>query len=158
MIKIFLKDGAQIPTRGSEEAAGLDLYLLQNTMLTRFEIAKLDTGVIVQPPVGMYTEIKSRSSTFLNGITVHNGVIDRDYTGTIKILVRNNSPTPVLLFKETPIAQMIVKRYVDCCYALVNELDIKETMRGDDGFGSSNHKTKIPVSFDFDYTKKQLNL
>ena len=59
-----LRDDAIIPTRGSEKAAGFDLYacLDKEALLIRpHETKKISTGLAIQPPEGYFGAIVARS-------------------------------------------------------------------------------------------------
>lgn len=68
-----------LPTRGSVESAGWDLYATSSIILERS--ATLDTGIrIVELPINTYVRIASRSGlASKHSIQVLGGVVDRDY-------------------------------------------------------------------------------
>jgi hypothetical protein len=78
-----------IPTRGSRYAAGWDLYSVKSASILLGEQRLVDTGISVELPTGMYSRVAPRSGLALkHGITIGAGVIDRDYTGNIKVLIQ----------------------------------------------------------------------
>src|SRR5258706_14702194 len=79
---------AQLPTRGTPDSAGWDLYSPENTTIPIGQRALIDTGVTMQLPPGTYGRIAPHSGlAWKQGITTGAGVIDRDYTGSIKTLL-----------------------------------------------------------------------
>lgn len=84
-----LHPDAIIPKRGTALSAGFDLYAVEDTLIVggagNFLVP---TGVAVKLPPGTYGRIAMRSGLALNQhLTVSAGVIDRDYTGPIGVLV-----------------------------------------------------------------------
>ena len=71
------------------------------------------------------------------GVTVGVGVIDRNYTGEIKVLLFNQGDTEVTVIKHDRIAQLIPKAYSNCLLKEVNQ--IESTERGTAGFGSTDN-------------------
>ena len=84
-----LHDDAVIPKRGTEESAGFDLYALEDTLIIGGAGNVLvPTGIAVKLPKGTYGRIAMRSGLALKQhLTVSAGVIDRDYSGPIGLLV-----------------------------------------------------------------------
>ena len=79
-------DDAKPPSRGFDKAAGYDLYSVQSYEIPSKHVEKIDTGIAVGFPPVTYGRKASRSGLALHHhITVLGGVIDPDYTGTIKI-------------------------------------------------------------------------
>ena len=70
------------------------------------------------------------------GITVGAGVIDRNYTGEIQVLLFNQGDTTVMINKHDRIAQLIPEAYSNCPLKEVNQ--IEDTEQGSAGFGSTD--------------------
>ena len=66
-------------------------------------------------------------------------MIDRDYTGEIKVLLFNHGDAEVEIAKHNRIAQLIPKAYSNCPLQEVSQ--IKDTERGSAGFGSTDNPT-----------------
>uniref|UniRef100_A0A8C4XFV6 dUTP diphosphatase n=1 Tax=Erpetoichthys calabaricus TaxID=27687 RepID=A0A8C4XFV6_ERPCA len=64
---------AKLPIRGSEGAAGLDLYAIQDETVTE-RVTIINTGIGVKIPKGHYGHVCPRSSLALKGVTVLAGV------------------------------------------------------------------------------------
>ena len=136
-IKI-LNDKAKIPTRGSEKAAGMDLYSTKDETIMPHETVKIGTGLAIQPPEGYFGAIFARSGLATKfGINLGNGVavIDEDYTGEYIVALHNDSCDPVAIEKGDRIAQLVFLPYLNVEFTKVEELD--STDRGDGCFGST---------------------
>ena len=132
-----LHPDAVAPTRGSKEAAGLDLSSVQNCTIPPFSHMIVDTGIQISLPPSTYGMISSRSSWAARGIHIGGGCIDKDYTGEVKVILFNMSDKDVVVVKGERIAQLIVPLIE---YPEVEEVDKidKVTERGSGGFGSTN--------------------
>ena len=136
-IKVLNED-AIIPTRGSEKAAGYDLYSTTNETIMPHETVKVGTGLAIQPPKGYFGAIFARSGLATKfGVRPGNctGVADEDYTGEYIVALHNDSCNPVAIEKGDRIAQLVFLPYLNVEFTEVEELDI--TGRGEDGFGST---------------------
>jgi dUTP pyrophosphatase len=133
-VKLNYED-AQAPTRGSDEAAGYDLYSYENQTITPNKIKLIDTGISIRVPEGTYGRIAPRSSVSKKGILINAGVIDRDYRGPVKVMVHNLSNNDYVINKNDRIAQLILEQIKTPPVELVEELD--DTERGTEGFGST---------------------
>ena len=133
-VKLNYED-AQAPTRGSDEAAGYDLYSYESETVAPNQIKLIDTGISIRVPEGTYGRIAPRSSVSKKGILVNAGVIDRDYRGPIKVMVHNLSNNDYVINKNDRIAQLILEQIKTPSVELVEELD--DTERGERGFGST---------------------
>ena len=70
-------------------------------------------------------------------IAVLAGVIDRDYTGNIKVVLFNHSESDFNVEKGQGIAQLIIEKI--CTPELIELTELPETQRGAKGFGSTEH-------------------
>lgn len=133
-----LRDDATIPTRGSEKAAGYDLYSAEELKVAPGETVKVGTGIAVAIPDGNFGGIYARSGLATKeGLRPANcvGVIDSDYRGEIIVALHNDSAVERLIEKGERIAQLVIQPYLSVEFETVDELD--ETERGDGGFGHS---------------------
>jgi len=81
---------AFIPTKGSEHAAGYDLYSIEDTVVKSKDKKLISTGISMSIPVGNYGRVAPRSGLAVkNFIDVGAGVIDADYRGEVKVLLFN---------------------------------------------------------------------
>ena len=140
-----LYEDAILPTRGSADAAGWDLYAYGYNGATDWTLTmpphstiKIDTGVAVALPSGSFGGIYPRSGLATKqGLAPANkvGVIDSDYRGPLIVALYNHSDFPQIIHKGDRIAQLIIQPYINTELTEVDELD--ETDRGAGGFGSS---------------------
>jgi dUTP pyrophosphatase len=131
-----LHANAQAPARASELAAGYDLCCLEAFSIPPGGHAAVGTGLAVQVPEGTYGRIAPRSGLAVrHGIAVLAGVIDRDYTGELRVVLHNTSETTFEAGAGTRIAQLILERCSTPPVTIVDELP--STTRGSGGFGST---------------------
>ena len=147
MISVKLKKlnpNAVIPTRGSEHAAGYDLYVaLDGDGVKSIEIpahatVKVGTGLALSVPDGYFGAIFARSGIATNrGLRPANcvGVVDSDYTGEIIVALHNDTDLPQAIELGERIAQLVIMPYQ--CVSFTEVDDLAETQRGDSGFGQS---------------------
>ena len=133
----LLTQTAKMPTRGSEQAAGLDLYADISESLAVFQgrTTAISTGVAIRIPEGLVGLVKPRSGLAFNaGVDSMAGVIDSDYRGELKVLLTSHDDCSVICAGDR-IAQLLIMPILMCDPIKVDELD--ETKRGANGFGSS---------------------
>ena len=135
-----LRDNAVIPTRGSEYAAGYDLYsaIDETVVIGPHETQKIGTGLSFELPENTFGMIVARSGLATKeGLRPANcsGICDSDYRGEYIIALHNDSDEIRYVEPNERIAQLILMSYVPMTFSLVNELTITE--RGEGGFGST---------------------
>ena len=135
-----LTETARIPTRGSRDAAGYDLYadLKEREVIPPHETRMISTGLSMEIPKGYFGAIFARSGLAskeslrpANGV----GVVDSDYRGPFLIALHNDSDTQKCVEPGTRIAQMVVIPCPEISFLETDELDTTE--RGEGGFGST---------------------
>jgi dUTP pyrophosphatase len=136
-----VSETAIIPTRGSSEAAGYDLYadVKEDTVLEPGETKLIDTGLQIEIPEGYFAGIFARSGLATReGLRPANcvGVCDSDYRGNYLICMHNDSSVPRVITPHEKIAQMIVLPYLQLEFEETTG-DLSETSRGEAGFGST---------------------
>ena len=132
---------AKLPTRGSEQAAGYDLYASFDG--GRIEIpphgtAKISTGLCIEIPDGYFGAVFARSGlASKEGLRPANcvGVCDSDYRGEYLVMLHNDTDEPRTVLSGDRIAQLVVLPYLSVTFTEVDELS--ETARGAGGFGST---------------------
>lgn len=136
---------AQAPTRGSEQAAGYDLYAdLESKEVVSIapgEVRKISTGIAIALPEGTFGALYARSGMATKrGLVPANcvGVIDSDYRGPIIVALKNTSNTIQMVEHGERIAQLVVQPYYSVEFSEVK--NIGTTARNDGGFGSSGNK------------------
>lgn len=133
-----LYEDSVIPTRGSEYAAGYDLYAHEGAIIKPHETAKIGTGVAIQPPKDTFGAVFARSGLAAKqGLRPANcvGVCDYDYTGEYIVALHNDSNEERVIEKGERIGQVVFIPYVNVTFVEVDELDATE--RGAGGFGST---------------------
>ncbi|MDB4261386.1 dUTP diphosphatase [bacterium] len=131
----LLSPTAIMPTRGSEQAAGLDLYADEKGKVGAGHTTQFSTGVAVKIPEGFVGLVKPRSGfAFSFGVDSMAGVIDSDYRGEIKVLLTSHGSTCGIA-KHERIAQLLILPVMMLTPILVDELDATE--RGENGLGST---------------------
>ena len=107
----LLSPEAKLPTRGSDDAAGYDLYRREEIILAPGTRKLVNTGIsIAAPSTRMYARIAPRSGLSIKGLDIGAGVVDSDYRGPIKVLLINNSDTPFQINAGDRMAQLILER------------------------------------------------
>ncbi len=131
-----LHEDAVIPTRGSAEAAGLDLYSLESVEIPAGKRALLRTGIAMAIPKGTVGLIWPRSKLAAKqGIDVLAGVVDSDYRGEIHVSLLNTGEDAVEIRKGDKTAQILIQAISVEQPLEVSELD--ETERGSAGITST---------------------
>ena len=138
-----LTSTAIIPTRGSEKAAGYDLYADTNSVveIKPHKTKKINTGIAIMIPNGYYGAIVARSGlSTKKGLRPANctGIIDSDYRGNIIVALHNDSDEVQTIEPHERIAQLVICPFLSVEFNEVDELD--ETERGENGFGSTGTK------------------
>lgn len=147
--KKLFKDAIK-PTRGSEGAAGWDLYAHGlGDGIERDEIyippngtVMIGTGIAMEIPKGYFGAQYARSGlatklglSLINGV----GVIDSDYRGELKVPLHNFTGSNVTVKKGERVAQLVIQPYLaNASFVETDELD--DTKRGTGGFGSTGRK------------------
>ena len=131
-----LYEDAIVPKRQTEGSAGYDIASYEDCEILPNEWKLVDTGISFTVPNGTYGQLAPRSGFSCKGTMVGAGVIDKDYTGHVKVLIFNMSKNDsVHIKKGDRIAQLLLK-YISCCDVV--EVDsLEETERSDGGFGST---------------------
>lgn len=135
-----LRPEAKMPTRGSEYAAGCDLYACTggDMPIAPGRTAMVPTGLAIAVPQGYFGAVFARSGLAARqGLRPANcvGVCDSDYRGEYTVALHNDSAETQVVHDGDRIAQLVVMPYLDVTFEEVPELD--ETARGAGGFGST---------------------
>lgn len=138
---VSLHPQARLPTRGSPEAAGLDLYTPFAVEIGPGERKLVPTGLALQLPIGTWAHVLPRSGLAVKkGIHVGAGVIDSDYRGELQVLLFNLSSETVSFEAGDRVAQLVVQSYVMATPFWIDPVTFASssmTQRGAGGFGSS---------------------
>jgi len=132
--------GARMPTKGSQHAAGWDLYSLEDTVVPFRSSVKLRTGLHVAIPEGFEGQVRARSSLGSKGLILPHsiGTIDSDYRGELFVLMTWIGEGDSYLVKSGErIAQLVIAPIPEIGFSEVDMKDLGSTERGEGGFGST---------------------
>lgn len=135
-----LRPNAKLPTYGSAEAAGADLYacLEEPVLVEPGQTAWIPTGIAMEVPKGCAGLVYARSGLACKkGLAPANkvGVIDSDYRGEITVVLHNHGSQLQSIADGERIAQMVITPVLTPAYEAVE--DLSDTGRGQGGFGST---------------------
>ena len=135
-----LRLGAKLPTYGSAEAAGADLYacLQQPVVIEPGETVLIPTGISMELPKGYAGLIYARSGLACRqDLAPANkvGVIDSDYRGEFMVALHNHGCEIRTVENGQRIAQLVVAPVLMPCFVETQKLS--ESDRGAGGFGST---------------------
>ena len=135
-----VNDLAILPTQGSSEAAGWDLYaaIEADIEIPPHSTVKIPTGLIFELPQYTFGAIFARSGVATKlGLRPANcvGVCDSDYRGEYIVAMHNDTNQPQVVPAGARIAQLVIMPYVPV--TMVQTDVLSETERSDGGFGST---------------------
>lgn len=135
-----LRENAIMPTYGSAEAAGADLYACLSEPMTiqPGESVFIPTGLAMELPVGFAGLIYARSGlSCKRGLAPANkvGVVDSDYRGEFMIVLHNHGSVAQTVEHGERIAQLVITPVFTPGFTEVEELT--DTERSGGGFGST---------------------
>ena len=132
-----LRSDVQPPTRVNPNAAGFDIRTIEDVLLAPGGRACVCTGLQLEIPTGCYGRLAPRSGLATSmGLHVGAGVIDRDFTGEVRVLLFNFSNSPIRLRNGDRVAQLILEKISDVGAVEVHSMP-ETTGRGNAGFGST---------------------
>ena len=136
----ILKEGAKLPTYGSAQAAGADLYacLQEPVTVGPGETVFVPTGIALEVPLGCAGLIYARSGMACKrGLAPANkvGVVDSDYRGEIIVALHNHGNVHQTVEHGERVAQFVITPVLTPAYEMVKELS--DTERNQGGFGST---------------------
>lgn len=145
MIKIPVvnRGHQQLPAYATTQSAGMDLRANLDAPVTLHPMERrlIPTGLHIALPEGYEAQVRPRSGLALkHGLTVLNapGTIDADYRGDIGVVLINLSTEDFVINDGERIAQLVIARYEQAEFQLVEQLD--ETERGEGGYGHTGVK------------------
>ena len=135
-----LREGAHLPTYGTEFSAGADLYacLEEPVTIAPGETKKIPTGLAMEIPVGCAGLIYARSSLGTKkGLAPANkvGVVDSDYRGEFMVFLHNHGTDVQTIVHGDRVAQLLVTPVFTPGFVEADVLS--DTVRGTGGFGST---------------------
>ena len=128
------------PLRGTPHSAGIDLRAVldeDEILVMPRKPVIIRTGVIMEIPEEHYGLLDIRSSYGIKGLDLACRIIDSDYRGEIKMVVKNDGDEPVVIKRLERIGQIVIMPYLHTTLEFVNERDLSPSGRGTGGFGST---------------------
>jgi len=143
MAKVLIKKlnpKVELPAYKTNGASGMDLeaFIEEPIKITPNSSYLVPTGLSMAFSKDYEVQIRPRSGLAAkNGITVLNtpGTIDSDYRGEIKIILFNHGNVDFIINNKDRVAQMILTPVVKM--ELEETDNLPDTLRGEDGFGST---------------------
>ena len=136
----FLDPHAQVPTLGSEAAAGYDLYASKDCVIEPGQTVLVHTGFAIEIPEGWWGGIYARSGLATKqGLRPANcvGVIDSDYRGEVMVAMHNDSEYIREIKIGDRIAQLVFAKTYHSTFGFKVVEELSDTSRGEGGFGST---------------------
>lgn len=142
-IKVVNKGKQPLPKYQTSQSAGMDLRANIDApiLIKPLDRKLIPTGLHIALPEGYEAQIRPRSGLVIkNGITIINtpGTIDPDYTGDVGVILVNISNEDFVVQPGDRIAQMVINKFEQAEFEVVEKLD--ETERGEGGFGHTGIK------------------
>ena len=137
----YVRLGGKAPIRSTEGAAGWDVHAYlpdgYDVFMEPAQTVVIPTGIRLAAPPGYGLFLYSRSGLAKRGIVVANGVgvVDSDYRGEIKVLLRNTSHSTFRVRNGDRVAQAVLHEVKEVVWQEVDTLP--DTARGSGGFGST---------------------
>ena len=135
-----LKASAKLPSYGTEQAAGADLYACIEAPVTIQPgcSAWITTGIALEVPQGCAGLIYARSGMACKrGLAPANkvGVVDSDYRGEITVVLYNHGMEAQTIEDGERIAQFVITPVLTPAY--IEAESLTDTERNVGGFGST---------------------
>ncbi len=137
-VKVINKSNNLLPEYETKGSAGMDLRanISEPIVLQPMERRVIPTGLHIEMPEGVEAQVRPRSGLALkHGITVLNapGTVDSDYRGDIGVILINLGKSSYTIVPGERIAQLVIVRYEQVEFELVEELS--KTERGNGAYG-----------------------
>lgn len=126
---------AKLPQKAHQGDAGYDLYANDFYSIPPYGQALVSSGIRMIIPDGYVGLVWDKSGLAFQGIKSMGGVIDSNYRGEIKMVVKNLSEDDFNIVPGQKVAQILIQPVLDLEISEENIID--ETERQANGFGSS---------------------
>jgi len=138
-----LRPDAKLPTYGTIDAAGADLYACidKNIIIAPGENKIIPIGIAIEIPINYGGFVYARSGLSIkDGLAPANcvGVIDADYRGELLVALYNHSRENRIIASGDRIAQIVIAPFLKAEFTVVNELS--KTQRDAGRLGSTGTK------------------
>ena len=134
-IPIKIEEGGKMPSKGTEDSAGWDLYAPRNGAIYPGTTDPIYLGIKAETPKGYAFILSHRSGMHMKYQVTAYGLIDSDYRGEFIVCLTNHSGHLFEFKKGDRIAQMRLVEVPDAKLLQVDELG--KTDRGEGGHGST---------------------
>ena len=110
-----LRDDAKIPRKATQGSAGYDVCADEDITLVPKKLHLIKTGISLDMPQDIYARLHIRSGLARRGITLSTGtsIIDSDYAGELKAVVKCSSSDKVKIAKGERFAQLVFEKKTD---------------------------------------------
>ena len=127
---------AKLPVYAYQNDAGMDLFSVEDIVLQPGELKTISTGIAMAIPVGYVGLLWDKSGLASKyELKVMGGIIDSNYRGEIKIIIKNLSKVKYKVKQGNKIAQMLIQKVEN---PLIKEVaKLGDTNRNQGGFGST---------------------
>lgn len=132
---IILDEGAKLPIKAHNSDAGFDMFSRNHAVVKAKSFELFDTGVHIDIPEGYVGFLKSKSGLNCKHSLVGEGVIDAGYIGSIVVKLYNHGTTDYIINAGDKISQIVFLPIPEIKLEVVE--DLKQTERGNAGFGST---------------------
>lgn len=126
---------AKLPQKAHEGDAGYDLYANDYYSIAPYAHALISTGIKLAIPEGYVGLIWDKSGIAFEGMKTMGGVIDSNYRGEIKVIIKNLGEEIYNIVPGQKIAQILIQTVADI--KIIEEDIDGETERQANGFGST---------------------
>lgn len=135
---VFLSEFATAPFKATADAVGFDISSAYSYTIKPGERCLCKTDIALMIPDGCYIRVAPRSGLALNkGIHVGGGVIDRDYTGNIGVILFNLGENEFNIQQGDRVAQIICERASYPTLAMLTAMPNNSDKGKHEGFGST---------------------
>jgi dUTP pyrophosphatase len=136
---------AKMPSRGTDRAQCIDLYAAESVSIPAGGTALVDLGLRLILPKGYGLEFRERSGLASRGILIGAGIIDEDYHGNLKAVVRfmssqyGGEPFRINAGDKIVQAELVERISIDLTEVEFEEFEqlSQDSQRGEKGFGST---------------------
>jgi dUTP pyrophosphatase len=131
----LLHPAAMVPQQGSPHSAGYDLFCVESFSIMPNTTQLVCLGFATEIPKEFHGRIESRSGLAVQGLVVLTGVIDSDYRGEWKVILRNFSNEIKTFHAGDKVAQVVMRPTYRASF--MESAELEESDRGAGGFGST---------------------
>ena len=131
-----------MPNKATTGAAAYDIRSTTTVEVHPDQTVMVGTGVYLDLPRSLFAMLVPRSGLATKqGITLANsiGIIDSDFTGEIRIALKNTSKQPFIVQDGDRVAQLIFLTYISPDLVSVQAIN-RDTDRSPEGFGTTGTK------------------